>query len=212
MGETPADGRAASSVPGTGGRPRPELSSAPIIRAGSLVSAVIAAGAVALGAGLRGWAGTAAALLGVVIVVIFFSTSKMAVGFVGRRRPQLLLPAALGIYGFKILLLGVLLVLLDGVEAVNLPTLAWTVLAGVIGWVGAEVWVATHTRVPFFDPAAFAAREAAAGPADGRSPRHHVADAPASAAPVVPAATPTGAPTGAAQAAERGAPVPGSRR
>jgi ATP synthase protein I len=28
----------------------------------------------------------------------------------------------------------------------------------VLIWVAAELWVATHTRVPFYDPAAFEAR------------------------------------------------------
>jgi ATP synthase protein I len=172
VGDALADGRATETKPPVGAAPRQPLSSAPIIRLGLMVSAVIAVGAVALGAGLRGWPGVTAALLGVGIVMIFFSVSKVAVGFVARRAPQLLLPAALGIYGFKILLLGVLLVALDGVEAVNLSTLAWTVLAGVFGWVGAEVWAATHTRVPFFDPATFAARHPdAVGPPDGHATR-----------------------------------------
>ncbi|WP_241834968.1 hypothetical protein [Pseudofrankia asymbiotica] len=162
-GDVLADSRAAGTKPRAGGGPRSPLTSAPIIRLGLMISAVIAVVAVALGASLRGWAGVAAASLGIGIVVVFFSVSKIAVGFVARRAPHLLLPAALGIYGFKIFLLGVLLVALDGVEAVNLPTLAWTVLAGVVGWVGAELWAATHTRVPFFDPATFATRDPGAG-------------------------------------------------
>ncbi|MBL7499720.1 hypothetical protein I6A84_16280 [Frankia sp. CNm7] len=140
------------------------MATAPVIRLGAAVSAAVAVPAVALGAAVKGWPGAYAALLGIGVVVAFFSISKIAVGFVGRRAPHLLLPAALGTYLVKIALLGVLLVSLSGVEAIHLLTLAWTVFAGVFGWIGAEMWVATHTRVPFFDPAAFASRHPA--PAD----------------------------------------------
>jgi len=169
-GDALAERRGTAADPQAGDGRRRALSSAPIIRFGLLVSAVVAVVAVPLGTGLRGRAGAAAALLGVGIVVAFFVASKLAVGFVARRAPHLLLPAALGTYGAKIVFLGVLLVALDGVEAVNLPTLAWTVVAGVIGWIGAEVWVATHTRVPFFDPATFGANPpASAAPGDGNA-------------------------------------------
>lgn len=139
-------------------RPASPLASGPVIRLGLAVTAVVAAVAIPLGAALRGGAGAGAALLGVGVVVAFFSISKLAVGRVARRAPYLLLPAALGTYVVKIMLLGVLLVALQGTDTVDLPTLAWTVFAGVLGWVGTELWVATHTRVPFFDPAVAAER------------------------------------------------------
>jgi len=94
-------------------------------------------------------------------VVGFFALGKLAVAWVARTAPQLLLPAALGTYVAQTGLLGILLLALDGVTAIHLPTLAWTVFAGVFGWIGAELWVATHTRVAFYDPAAFAVRRAA---------------------------------------------------
>lgn len=131
------------------------------LRLGLVVCAVIAVPAVALGAALRGGAGAAAALLGIAVVVAFFGMGKLAVARVARTAPHLLLPAALGTYTAQIGLLGMLLIALDGVEAIHLPTLAWTVFVGVFGWIGAELWVATHTRVPFFDPESFAARQAA---------------------------------------------------
>ncbi|ADP79005.1 hypothetical protein [Pseudofrankia inefficax] len=133
----------------------------PVLRLGLVISAVIAVPAIALGAALFGGAGAAGALVGIAVVAGFFSMGKLAVALVARRAPHLLLPAALGTYTGQIGLLGILLISLDGVEAIHLLTLAWTVFVGVFGWMGAELWVATHTRVPFFDPAAFAARQAA---------------------------------------------------
>jgi ATP synthase protein I len=76
----------------------------------------------------------------------------VAVGAVARRAPHLLLPAALGTYAAKVALLGVLLVVIQDTEALDLPAFAWSIFAGVFGWMGAELWVATHTRMPFYDP------------------------------------------------------------
>ncbi len=110
-----------------------------------------AAGLVAGGAGLAG------AGFGVGLVAVFFSVSKLVLAVVARHAPALLLPAALGTYLVKIVILGIVLVSLDGSDAVNLTWLAWAVLTGVAAWVAAELWVATHTHVPFYDPVAFRA-------------------------------------------------------
>ncbi|MBL7493145.1 hypothetical protein, partial [Frankia sp. AgW1.1] len=139
-------------------------------------------------AALFGGAGAAGALVGSAVVAGFFSMGKLAVALVARRAPHLLLPAALGTYTGQIGLLGILLVSLDGVEAIHLLTLAWTVFVGVFGWMGAELWVATHTRVPFFDPAAFAARQAALAQAGRPASTDQSAAASAAAAAEQPAA------------------------
>jgi ATP synthase protein I len=154
----------------------------PVLRLGLVISAVIAVPAVALGAVLAGGAGAAGALVGIAVVAGFFSIGKLAVAVVARRAPHLLLPAALGTYTGQIGLLGVLLLALNGVEAIHLLTLAWTVFVGVFGWMGAELWVATHTRVPFFDPAAFAARQAALAQAGRPTTADQSSAGPASAA------------------------------
>jgi ATP synthase protein I len=123
-----------------------------VIRLGMLLTAALAVPAVGISAGLRGGSGALAAALGLAIVVAFFSISKLAVGAVARRAPHHLLPAALGTYALKIALLGALLLAIQDSSALDLPAFAWSIFAGVFVWMGAELWVATHTRVPFFDP------------------------------------------------------------
>jgi ATP synthase protein I len=130
-----------------------------VIRLGLALTGVLAVPAFAVAAGTGGGAGVVAAALGLVVVVAFFSVSKIVVGAVARRSPAMLLPAAMGTYLAKIALLGVLLLVLRDVEAIDLVTFAWTIFVGVFVWLAAEIWVATHTRVPFFDPEAFRARE-----------------------------------------------------
>jgi ATP synthase protein I len=130
-----------------------------VIRLGLALTGVLAVPAFAVAASTGGGAGVAAVALGLAVVVAFFGVSKIVVGAVARRSPTMLLPAAMGTYLAKIALLGVLLLALRDVEAIDLVTFAWTIFAGVFVWMAAELWVATHTRVPFFDPEAFRARE-----------------------------------------------------
>ncbi|MCM3921107.1 hypothetical protein ND748_05370 [Frankia sp. AiPs1] len=123
-----------------------------VIRLGLLLTLALALPAVAISAGLRGGTGALSAALGLAIVVAFFTISKLAVGAVARRAPHLLLPAALGTYALKIAVLGAVLLGLQDSSTLDLQAFAWSIFAGVFAWMGAELWVATHTRVPFFDP------------------------------------------------------------
>ncbi len=107
----------------------------------------------------RGVAGIVAVALGLCLVGFFFTVSKVAVSVVARRARAMVLPAALGTYLMKIVILGALLVNLEGSSAIDLTAFAWAIFGGVFGWLGAELWVATHIRVPFYDPTLFRARE-----------------------------------------------------
>ncbi|WP_239405161.1 hypothetical protein [Frankia sp. Cj3] len=129
------------------------------IRLGLGVLAIIALpGLVAAGVA-RGTAGIVAVALGLCLVGFFFTASKVVVSVVARRARAMVLPAALGTYLMKIVILGALLVSLEGSSTIDLTAFAWAIFVGVFGWLGAELWVATHTRVPFYDPALFRARE-----------------------------------------------------
>ncbi|MCM3886373.1 hypothetical protein [Frankia sp. R82] len=123
-----------------------------VIRLGLLLTGALALPAIALAAVLRGGTAVVSVVVGLAIVVAFFSISKLAVGAVARRAPHHLLAAALGTYALKIGLLGALLLGIQDTDTLDLPAFAWTIFVGVFVWMGAELWVATHTRVPFYDP------------------------------------------------------------
>ncbi|WP_250281273.1 MULTISPECIES: hypothetical protein [unclassified Frankia] len=125
------------------------------IRTGLLVLAAVAVPALPVAGFARGADGLAAVAAGLALVGLFFTASKVAISVVARRMRAMVLPAALGTYLLKVIILGVLLVALEGSEDVDLIAFSWAVLVGVLGWVGAELWVATHTRVPFYDPDTF---------------------------------------------------------
>jgi ATP synthase protein I len=139
------------------------ISTWPAIRTGLAVTAVLAVPSAGLAAAVRGGSAVVGALLGLVVVAVFFTVSKVVIATVARYAREFLLPAALGAYVMKIILLGVFMLTLA--DAVDVPALAWAVFVGVFGWVGAELWVATHTKVPFFEPrrGAGSAKEGEAG-------------------------------------------------
>jgi ATP synthase protein I len=119
---------------------------------GLVVTVILAVPSAGLATAVRGGSGAAGAVLGTAVVALFFTMSKVVVALVARRARELLLPAVLGTYAVKIVLLGVLAATITDVDAVDAFSLAGAVSVGVFGWVGAELWVATHTRVPFFEP------------------------------------------------------------
>jgi ATP synthase protein I len=166
-----AGGAGSSGGAATAGRPsRPGISGSTSRALLTGLAATAVAGAPVLVAGwlVAGGAGLAGAGFGVGLVAAFFSVSKLVLALVARHAPSLLLPAALGTYLVKIVALGIVLVGIDGSGAIDLTWLAWAVLTGVVAWVAAELWVATHTHVPFYDPAAY--RAAHPGTADRPPP------------------------------------------
>jgi hypothetical protein len=137
---------------GPAGRPAPVGWDVGHLRGGLLTLGVLAV----IGAPLAGWLreGRAAlwVLAGLAIVAAFFSVSTLAVAWAGRIDDQLTLPAALGTYVIKVVLLGVLLVSASDVSWVDGPALAWSVLAGTVAWVGVQVRRVWTSRLYYVDP------------------------------------------------------------
>jgi hypothetical protein len=122
------------------------------VRAGLLATAALAV----LGAPLA-WvtAGGRAALwvlAGLAIVAAFFSTSAMVVAWAGRIDDQFTLPAALGIYTLKVVLLGVLLVNIRDSSYLHGAALAWSVVAGTVAWTGVHIRRVWTSRLYYVDP------------------------------------------------------------
>jgi ATP synthase protein I len=129
------------------------------IMVGLVLTAVAMIPAAGLAGLLEGGGAVLAAVLGLALPGAFFATSKLVLAAVARRWPHALLLTALATYVFKIAILGVVLVSVQHIQDTWLTCFAWSVLAGVVVWVAAEIWVATHTRVPFYDPSRFEARQ-----------------------------------------------------
>ncbi|MER7009991.1 hypothetical protein ABT324_00990 [Saccharopolyspora sp. NPDC000359] len=72
--------------------------------------------------------------------------------FTGGMSPHFVMVAALGGYVGKMLVLLVVMTLLGGVEAIHRESLAFTMLATVMVWAGAEVVAFKRTKIPTIVP------------------------------------------------------------
>ncbi|MCZ2812511.1 hypothetical protein O2W15_13815 [Modestobacter sp. VKM Ac-2979] len=121
------------------------------LRIGLLVTAVATAvAAVAVGVALT-WADALTVVIGATVVTAFFCVSGLVVAWAGKVDDTWTMPAALGTFGLKAL---VLFPLLTGLPADGWPdrqVLAWTVVAGALLWSGVQLrWV--WTRQLFYVP------------------------------------------------------------
>ncbi|GAA4619803.1 hypothetical protein [Saccharopolyspora hordei] len=101
---------------------------------------------------LVGASGLFGALVGGVVA---FGSSLLTIWlmrFTGGMSPHFVMVAALGGYVGKMLVLLVVMTLLGGVEALHRESLAFTMLATVLVWAGAEVVAFKRTRTPTIIP------------------------------------------------------------
>jgi len=105
-------------------------------------------------AALAGWlaAGTPGAVggaLGIGLAAAFFSVTVVAVDAAGRISPQLMLPAALGVYVLKLTALLLGLLLLRDVSVLDRTSFGLAVVAGTCIYLVAEVRMALKARIPY---------------------------------------------------------------
>ncbi|MER5390869.1 hypothetical protein [Saccharopolyspora sp. NPDC002686] len=101
---------------------------------------------------LVGTPGLLGALVGGVVA---FGSSLLTIWlmrFTGGMNPHFVMVAALGGYVGKMLVLLVVMTLLGGVEALHRESLAFTMLATVMVWAGAEVVAFKRTKIPTIVP------------------------------------------------------------
>jgi ATP synthase protein I len=113
--------------------------------------ATAAAAPVALG--LAWWAdgakGVLGAGLGLALAVAFFSATLLAVGAAGRVQPELMLPAAVLTFAFKMTVIGLLLFLLRDTTAFDKEAFALALVAGTVIYLAAEIRFAVRARIPY---------------------------------------------------------------
>jgi ATP synthase protein I len=120
-----------------------------IVRGAVLATALFAPLAVAAGALAAGARGALGAAIGVALAAIFFSVTVVAVAAAGRVSADLMLPAALGTYTVKLILLGIGLYLLEDTSAFHKPSFALAVVAATLVYLVAEVRLALRARIPY---------------------------------------------------------------
>jgi ATP synthase protein I len=116
-------------------------------------AALATAAAAPVALGLAWWAagskGLLGAAFGLALAVAFFSTTLLAVGAAGRVQPELMLPAAVVTFAFKMAVIGLLLFLLRDTTAFDREAFALALVAGTVIYLAAEIRFALRARVPY---------------------------------------------------------------
>jgi hypothetical protein len=113
------------------------------------VGALVTGGAAAVGALvtglLAGWDDAAGVLVGAAIVTAFFAVSSLVVAWAGRIQDSFTLPAALGMFFVKAVVLFAVLNAVPEDGWLDRRTLAWAVVVGALLWSGVQLrWVWTR--------------------------------------------------------------------
>ncbi len=117
------------------------------------VAALATAAAAPVVLGLAWWAagskGVLGAAFGLALAIGFFSATLLAVGAAGRVQPELMLPAAVVTFAFKMTVIGLLLFLLRDTTAFDREAFALALVAGTVIYLAAEIRFAMRARVPY---------------------------------------------------------------
>jgi ATP synthase protein I len=100
----------------------------------------------------RGGKGAAWVAAGLAIVAVFFCVGALAVTAAGKLGDELTLPAALGSYLIKVVLLGVLLVSVRGKPWLDPVALGVSVLVGTLTWTAVHAVRVWRTKIFYVDP------------------------------------------------------------
>jgi len=133
------------TAPGT----RPPRSDAPwdisFLRVGTLVTAAVALVGALVAALVGDWSDVVGVLVGAAIVTAFFVVSGVVIAWAGRIDDNFTLPAALGMFFVKALVLFAMLGALPEDGWLDRMTLAWAVIVGALLWSGVQLrWVWTR--------------------------------------------------------------------
>jgi ATP synthase protein I len=116
-------------------------------------AALATAAAAPVALGLDWWAagskGLLGAAFGLLLAVAFFSATLLAVGAAGRVQPELMLPAAVLTFAFKMIVIGLLLFLLRDTTAFDKEAFALSLVAGTVVYLAAEIRFAMRAKIPY---------------------------------------------------------------
>lgn len=123
-----------------------------VLKRAALPTFAVGAVAVVVALLVAGGKGALGALLGVLLVGIFFGVSAVAVSSASRVSPQLMAIAAMGSYLVKVVVLMIALRAFADTDLWNPKAFAWSVVVCTVVWTAAEVRAFIKTRTLYVDP------------------------------------------------------------
>lgn len=125
-----------------------------ILRGAAIPTIVVGVVLTAVFAVLAGTPGLLGAVLGSLVVLVFFGLSWFVISKASESGPTAMMGAAFGTYLVKIVLLGVLLVSFRETSAFDFQAFAWTILINTIVFMAFQVRAFMRQRVLYVDPTA----------------------------------------------------------
>ncbi|HBJ72297.1 MAG TPA: hypothetical protein DDY88_00940 [Actinobacteria bacterium] len=130
----------------------PSATAVPVLRSAGLATAIVGVLTIIVAGIFRGMDGLIGAVVGTVLVLLFFSIGNFILNWALREHPQIALSIALLTYVVKIGFLLVLIVLFADTTLFNTKVFALTVVLCTITWTTAELLVWSRTRVLYVEP------------------------------------------------------------
>jgi len=125
---------------------------ATIVRRAGALTAAAAAIMVAVSAALVGVKGLTGALVGVVIVTVFFGISVLVVGRAARISPQAMMVAAMITYLVKIVALAVIISAMNGTTAFSTRTAGFVAIGCILVWSATQVITTMKLKMLYVEP------------------------------------------------------------
>jgi len=121
-----------------------------MLRAAILPAGVAGAVCAVVATVTGGTAGLLAALVGVLLVVLFFGSSLLVLERTARVSPPIVMLVALGTYTLKVLLLALAFLVLSRTTDLPGPALGLTTIVVTTVWLAAELRAFVRTRQPLY--------------------------------------------------------------
>jgi ATP synthase protein I len=123
-----------------------------VLRRAGLGTAVAGVVVVVISGIVAGSSGAVGAILGTILVIVFFSVGQFVLGAVLKSNPQMALTMALTLYLVKVGVLLLIIILFADTTLFNTKTFAAAILTGTLVWTVVEVWIFGTSKVLYVEP------------------------------------------------------------
>jgi ATP synthase protein I len=123
-----------------------------VLRRAGLGTAVAGVVVVVISGIVAGSSGAVGAILGTILVIVFFSVGQFVLGAVLKSNPHMALTMALTLYLVKVGVLLLIIILFADTTLFDTKTFAAAILTGTMVWTVVEVWIFGTSKVLYVDP------------------------------------------------------------
>ncbi|GAA3660112.1 hypothetical protein GCM10022224_024340 [Nonomuraea antimicrobica] len=125
-----------------------------VLKSAAIPTALVGVVAVVVALLTAGGKGALGAVIGALLVGVFFSISVVAVSYAARVSPQMMAIAAMGSYLVKVVVIMIVLASFRDTTLWNTQAFAWAVVVCTLVWTGFEVRAFVKTKMLYVDPEA----------------------------------------------------------